>query len=92
MEPQRSRRMWVVLTLLVIVIVLVALVTDQMAVAEMLGGALVVSGAIWAGLRLNSDPAQEAHSELAIDLMLVLVVFVFLAGVTLISLALPIRD
>lgn len=92
MKTHRSPRTSAEFALLALVVVLVALVKGHLAVAEALGGALVVSGAIWAGSRLIRDSAQEAHSGVAIDLMLFVVVFVFLAGVTLISLALPIRD
>lgn len=88
-----SRRTASEVALLGVLAAVVALVTGHPAMAETLGGMLLLTGAIWAGSRLTRLAASEADSDrlLVLNLLLVVVVVVFLAGVAMIGLALPIE-
>jgi hypothetical protein len=72
-------------------VTMIALITGHPAVAELVGGVLVIVVALQAGTRLARMAAWEPDPdrELGLDVLLVLVVLLGLAGMTLIGLTIP---
>jgi hypothetical protein len=69
----------------------VSLVSDRPAIAELIGGALIVGVSVLIGSKLTNRAAGEADPGrvLVLDFLLVLVVLLGLVGVTVIGLAIP---
>ncbi|HEX9763179.1 MAG TPA: hypothetical protein VGA97_08775 [Acidimicrobiia bacterium] len=69
-----------------------SLVSDRPAIAEVIGGVVMVGVSVILGWSLTSRLAAEADPGrvLVLDFLLVLVVLLGLVGVTLIGLAIPV--